>query len=54
MGEQSLHRLVRDGLVEDFDYNIKCGVGFCESCIKEDIIRVVLKVAKHIQVSYWS
>ncbi len=34
MGEQSLHRLVRDGLVEDFDYNIKCGVGFCESCIK--------------------
>ncbi len=36
MGEQSLHRLVRDGLVEDFDYNIKCD-RICENPAKRGI-----------------
>ncbi len=33
LGEHGLHKLARDRLVKQFDYNAENGIGFCESCI---------------------
>lgn len=33
LGEKSLQKLAKTGLVERFDYNVKRGIGFCETCV---------------------
>lgn len=34
LGEENLKRLVRDELVEHFDYDVEKSVGFCEACVE--------------------
>ena len=34
LGEQSLQSLARTNITEQFDYDVKKGIGFCETCVK--------------------
>ena len=33
LGEQNLQRIAKSELVEQFDYDVKNGIGFCETCV---------------------
>ena len=49
LGEQDLQKLAIKGMIEQFDYNAKKQIGFCETCIS-----ALLKKAKDTPQNPWS